>query len=71
MFALAVAALIFFVFLLVDTYFFQVGIHGVFVYGFGAHYEVQLVRSPSWFFGLSENVQEILVLFECHFIFSF
>ena len=70
MFALAVAALIFF-FFLVDTYFFQVGIHGVFVYGFGAHYEVQLVRSPSWFFGLSENVQEILVLCECHFIFSF
>ena len=69
MFALAVAALIFF--FLVDAYFFQVGIHGVFIYGFGAYYEVQLVRSPSWFFGLSENVQEVFVLFECHFIFSF
>ena len=68
MFALAVPTLIFF--FLVDTYFSQVGIHGVLVYGFGAYYEVQLVRSPSWFFGLSENVQEVLVLFESRFFFS-
>ncbi len=68
MFDLAVATLNFF--FLVDTYFSQVGIHDVLVYGFGAYYEVQLVPSPSWFFGLSENVQEVLVLFEYHFFFS-
>ena len=29
--------------LLVDAYFFKVGVHGVLVYGFGSYYEVELV----------------------------
>ena len=56
---------------LVDTESFQVSIHGVFVYGFGAYYKVQLVRCPSCFFGLSKDFHKDLILFGCHFIFSF
>jgi hypothetical protein len=43
----------------------------VFVYGFGAYYKVQLLRCPSWFFGLSKDFHKVLILFGCHFIFSF
>ena len=37
----------------------------------GAYYEVELVRCPSWFFGLSEDVHKVFVLFGDHFVFSF